>query len=788
MPTARLTIAVEGGSDVRRAMGNIVGETRRANAAMNAEARAQSREASRLANEELREHKRALRQKLLEAQRIAREMTQAERVAARARETDNRRAAGAMLAEAKRGERERSRLAAREAALAEKAKRAELTLEQRVQQEKTRIIASEMQKRARMIAAANHGVTIGATSGSWNASMPGGTGGGSGRPAGGGAGGGSGERNFDWRSSFGQLTVNLTRMMHQLATESHQQIQGARARRAGTDATLGGAFYQAGANAGNVGILNQRIHQFASQNGMDSSMLAQAAAQAQTEFSVFGDSRTNDATRRGNLETFLGNASLARDTHQNVGEVTRMAGLLNNAGMDAPTQRRTLLALTGMAQRGAIELGDVTATAMQPIRARMNNSLDRLHGTEAYTKATEDQRSQMDAHAQQQAVMQTMAELEVGRGMGMSPRQLGNVTANMERRFESQVGQDRILNNIQNAAGMDATRRQVIQNALFEDDGHGHQTMRANARSTIGIARALRDAGVDGTTAANLLAGGGAGNAQGAQANERRAIAAYMSQEGQIGRLVSGAGTDFTENDVARGREMVNAQDQTELTRNAETQEDMLRDNTSALTRLSDQLANWQSRNPLANIAGGAIAAGIGGSMISRLGTFGIGAAAPAAGAAAGGGAAAAGGGAAAAGGLGLGGMAALGAAGGLGLAAGFGITRIIDAATSRPGNHAGNDHGWALGDLTSGRAFDGPADPDGPVGRNAMFDRMSKGSNRTDGGKGQMDAAQYAQALRDAFTGRPIQVTIDPASLAHATTVASTGTTDAPGPAGQRR
>jgi hypothetical protein len=404
------------------------------------------------------------------------------------------------------------------------------------------------------------------------------------------------------------------------ASSIHGQVQGARERRASTSRTINNAIYQAGAGAADAPELQAMVYQFAQQNGISSAEVAQGVNASQTEFNTIGNSRSTQQERRTNMRAALDTMLFARNTGQDTGEVLRVSGMLNNSGITDPAERRqTLLAMTGMAQRGAIELGSVTRTAMAPMQQRIAQSQAELRRTNP--NATDADRS----HATQQAVLQTFAEMEVGRAMGQSPRTMGNVMAAMGNSLQSDNTQQKMLQNIRSSNHGHGNA--AAEAALFERGQDGR--MRLRSTDALGLSRNLQTAfHGDSTAMQNVFAGGGHGNPQALQANWRRTLGLLMGGEGNenIGRMISGAGKDFTEDDVKRGEGLFAHDEQTTLTSLEEKQNAALTDTTNALVRFSNALNEFEKLHPFSapaaeagGNAAGNIAAGVGGGLIGRV-------------------------------------------------------------------------------------------------------------------------------------------------------------------------
>lgn len=448
----------------------------------------------------------------------------------------------------------------------------------------------------------------------------------------------------------------------QFAGQAHGMIQDARGRRAETSHTMSQALYQAGADSGDAAELRERMYSFARTHGMDSGELASAANAVQTEFSTLGDSRSSQGTRRTNVDNFLQTQLFARDTGQSGAEVARVAGMLQNTGLDAGAQRSTLLALTGMAQRGAVELGSVSREAMSPMLQRMHDARTQL--LQRNPAAT----PQEIAAEQGGAAQAAFAEIEVARGQGASPRRFARVMAGLGTELQGSHRQGMLLTNINNAQDITDAQRTGLR-GMFD-----HGRLRAQFQSGAGFAGHVSQV-LGGNEAAmrNVFAGSGAGNAQSMQTNWRDAIAMMMSGGPELQRMLAGAGAAFTEEDVGRGGRVFGGEDKTSLTRDHENNQAALTTNTGAMGRLSDAFTSFVARNPLL-AAGGSTAAGLLGPGAASMGGAAIPAAVRSASAVA------------AAGGVAGGAVMALGAvvAGGAGLGIGEGINRAIDSANPR--------------------------------------------------------------------------------------------------------
>jgi len=596
MAVAKLRIEVEGGADVRRMLGQIGTETKRANAAMAADSRSTGQTVARSAQQAARDQIRAQRD-VTDAQKRA----SGERKAASHSETREVTRDESEKTKAARTESgNRVKIAESEANGVQRAQRQQLTYTQLVEREKTAIVRRELQLRARDEARAAHDRR--------ELSEP--------------QAGGSSMR---YQSRWGQVAFNAFGAARTAASNIHSGIQGARERDAGISRNLGLALYQSGANATEVRAARTQFGRYAAEHGLDASQLAQAALAAQSEFSVFGAANTTGAQRGPRIQQFLETARLAVDTGNDPAEFARLGGMLNNSGLDAATQRQMLLFAAGGAQRGAVEVGALTRQAMPAITGRIAQAQAALG-----QGATPEQR----AAAAQQAFQQSYAELQVARGMeGVSPTMAGNAFRNMNSALASNVTQQKMLQNIRTTPGFTAMQRQQLQAQLFESNGAGGMRLRSNMTNALNLVGAAGGVlGNDATAFGNLFAGGGHGNPQSLQANWRRIAGGMLgTTTDEQGRALTGVervrqlmgnDTALTEQQVLTGRGIFEHDAQADLNRNQEENTNALRSNTSVMTRLSDTFADFQARNPVANALLGGAGNATSASLLARVGTF----------------------------------------------------------------------------------------------------------------------------------------------------------------------
>lgn len=659
-----MAVSIQFGADpanVNAAFARMVQMARRANQQITAEAKSAAKERERVEAASIRvveqtlrqshrEHIRMMTEQMRERERVAKHRERLEVEGMRARERSialERRMMAESEKEAGRMHRFRARLALEETRELDRQNRQRVRDRERAERESTRVLERERRQRerqeARLTAVGNRGRVI---------------------------------------------AQSVLSNVGSAASSGHGQIQSARMTRAESGRAINRALYQAGASAGDAEELRRTVFDFAASNRMDSSELAQGLEAAQTEFSSLGNSRSSQGDRRRNLRTALQTALFARNTGQNVGEVLRVQGMLSNSGLGARDQQQTLLALTGMAQRGAIELGAVTRTAMAPMQQRIAQAQANLRRTNPNANT-----EQMN-HATQQAVMQTFAEMEVGRSLGFSPRYMGNIMAQLGSSLQADRVQVNMLNNIRNSNQGRGNAR--AEQMLFQQDASGRMRLRTTDAFELSslMQRAFNG---DSIAMQNTFAGGGHGNPQSLQRNWTRVLGSLMGDAGEnVRRMIAGAGTDFTQADVERGAGLFGTDEQAKLIEAQERGLNALTDNTNMLVRLSNTFADWARSNPIAAAGGGALASLGGGAAAGAAGNW---AARALAGGAAGAGGAGAGGAAAGAAGVSAGAAAAgVGAALIAGLAVGDQISaNVVSSSGQRRRDSVFSGDTWRL-------------------------------------------------------------------------------------------
>jgi hypothetical protein len=413
-----------------------------------------------------------------------------------------------------------------------------------------------------------------------------------------------------------------------VARDAHGQIQDARERRAAVDHSLNAALFQAGVFGAEAQGARDTVRARAQALGMDPTVLAEALGQAQTQFSVLsGDS---PAARQRALQQQLDLAEFAQSTYQDPAEVMRVAGMLQAQGVRGNDQRATLLAMTGIAQAGSVELRDIVSQGLGPLMQNVAIATGRLG-----PGATEEQRSA----AVREATLRTMAMQEVASRGG------GNVRASMNAfaAFERAMTNDRTATNMRSSLERRGfTEAQIGEVLMRERDARSGRTVdrfRSNdALVTLSRMNSLFRGNT--TELMNALSSGGPGLPTVLLSNIRT-LASTLNSQTEGGETVQQRvermrreGSAFTERSVAAGRDLVQSEDATRLAREAQQRDSALLDNTGAIRDLSTAIRSFQAQNPILSnalgTAGGAVLGAGGSALAGFVGQRGVGGAATA--------------------------------------------------------------------------------------------------------------------------------------------------------------
>jgi hypothetical protein len=468
-----------------------------------------------------------------------------------------------------------------------------------------------------------------------------------------------------------ELTFSAPQAIRGFANTAHGAIQSERQSRANTERTLDDAFKQAipsGANRAEIARHRQAVYRFARERGIREEELAPGLLESQSNFAVISNGRT-EAERSQRLNGALQAGHLGRLTGNDPSETMRFYSALMSSSMGLNSEQALTLTRRAAAAgfSGSVSLGEASSQALGTMMQHVANA--RAQNPHADS-----------AQVAQESMMQFFSDLQIQAAVGARAGTSGVRGLNLESRLSSapMMGQlrERLLEEFHGNAG--ATQR--ISN-MFNHNAHTgatslQDTYREDPTSFVTQMFQLYNGDVtrfrNTMGAHNDYSKAAGGHAQIFSSPMLTSMGNMMAVGGDVleqrNRIMN---ADITPAQLAEMASVTNSEQDTDLARNQQTQRDALRDNTSAITRLSDRLENFTSRNPILSAAlgntagaiGGGLLRGAGGVTLARTGAQ----VAAAAGSGAAGTVAAGAGGTAAAGGaatLGLGGTALVGAAG----------------------------------------------------------------------------------------------------------------------------
>lgn len=550
---AVLRLDLEGGADIARALGQIKGVVRAAQAGMNAESRRGSTERTRIATAEGRAVAAAAREG--ERARVRSEREASRAVASEARKRDQ-------SAKASARERERAEKAVTRTTETEARKRT--TAEARAGREVETIAKRSAAARER----AERDVTRAAEREGRNRTR-------------------ISERN---RAAMGRGLATVGRAGMQYAGQMHGDIQDSRQRRAASEHTINSALYQVGVGGAEAQGMRSQIYARARALGMDSGELSAGLAASQTQFNTL--SGATPQARQAALNSQLDLADLAQSTYQSPAEVMRLAGMLGQQGITGTDQRRTIMTMTGMAQAGSIELGSMTREALGPLMQNIARSVSAGMSPAERSAAVRS------------ATIETMAVGEVSAAAGGRSRDSLNALAKTRGTIADPRMQERLYARLSGAGHNDLAAQ------MFSTTNGQHRLRSQNA---VGFMSQLVTGLGGSQNATTLLGSGGPGQPMVLDSQQRRLLLLLASQSASGGTVASRVnalqtqGEAFDEGDVARGRAMVQGEQGTTIQRAQELHDSTLTDNTSAVVGLSSTIRDWSVRNPWIAGAGNAV-------------------------------------------------------------------------------------------------------------------------------------------------------------------------------------
>ncbi len=644
MSEAVLRIRVEGGSEVRRALGATTAAARQATQAQNAEARRAAREQERLARQAAAAQASAAKAAAQARIKAARDAERAEKAAirevarAQAKITkDIERAEAAKTKAAEREAKNRVRAAAQEARELRRITERSERDHARAERKKT----ADTEREGRRRAAAERSET---------------------------------QRRVNRAGRRGEQAANAGMAF---ASTSHSMVQGAREQRAASETTLNDALVQAMTGQGQAGAmsamevasLRSRAYAFARARGIREEDLAPALERVQSRFSLISGATDAQGNRTAGarsdaLDRFLSVADLARTTGNDIGDTTQFFGSLRNAGLNAGDALTSTRAAIAAGFSGSVTLGEVSSQGLSPLSQSIANATSRVADPEARARAIQEQTARFVANLQLQA--------SVGARVGVS----GNRLQGLETLFGNDAAMSVVANRLSEhfqRTGNTQSRDQA--RAMFNTDRAGRPTnLREEFRDPTRFAAAMTNLfGGNVSAFRNVMGAHGTWgqSAGGANMAINKPLVEGLANVMSIGRGALSKRDEImnarlSDQDLAAMRVVRESEDTTTLVRAQQENRDALTNNSSVIVQLSNAFAAFAASNPFATAAAGAIGSGVVGAMAGRVAAAGAASGGGAAALAAGGTAVGAAGAASIAGAIGAGGIAGIGAAQGM--------------------------------------------------------------------------------------------------------------------------
>lgn len=388
---------------------------------------------------------------------------------------------------------------------------------------------------------------------------------------------------------------------------------------AGIETTMNNALVPAGyRDPAELAAAQRAILERARSSGIDSSVLSAGLASSQEATSLLSG-RTAEERQRA-LASALDTADFAANSRQDVGQVLRLQGVLAQQGVRGADARSTMMALTGIGRAGSIELGNLTKEALGPLMQNIAFATGRLGPS-----ATAEQRAQ----AVRAATVRTLAVGEVGAAAGLSSRDALNALAKLDRYTLNPAAMGNLRDRLMSRGAAGRTLAEQMFEQTRDAGGQQIYRLRGQYRDSLTMTSALLNhTGGDASALTNMLSSSGPGRAMVMDSQTRRLIMGLASQTGtgesisqRVGRMA--AEGEYSESDLAAERTIRMGEQTTRLTTNAETQRQVLSDNTSQLNRLNKNLEEFQAKNPVlaaaAATAAAAAAPSVGRSIFATI-------------------------------------------------------------------------------------------------------------------------------------------------------------------------
>ena len=410
------------------------------------------------------------------------------------------------------------------------------------------------------------------------------------------------------------------------AHEAHTQIQDARGRRAAQEVAMNNILLQlvpSGATAGEVSGMRGQILAGARRMRLDPDSVIEAIGGAQSFANALGGDTPQ--ARQANLQATMSDVDFASTVDPtSMGGLVRV-GALTRGKMGDRDRHDLLRSFAGIGFQGSVETDQMITRGLPGLMEAWST------GTSGVSDPAEASRRRLEIA--QDFAAQVQSQAASGRSVGVAANRTNTVRNAMQNEHrQDQLGQAFAARQ----ATMTPEQRAAFSGA-FTRGANGRYTMNESVSG-----RASDTAKFFGTMFNNnagqmrnfLGAHGGGGAHQLMNRPDVDAVASYFgmatNSAGQSVRQYDYvnelAQSTITPEAEATMRQVREAEDQKNLNAAAQDHDDALTDNTNMLVKLSNEIANWTTANPLqttALTAGGSFLAGtIGPKIAERAGTW----------------------------------------------------------------------------------------------------------------------------------------------------------------------
>lgn len=421
----------------------------------------------------------------------------------------------------------------------------------------------------------------------------------------------------------GDAALNVGRVAYSQIRD--ERLQRAEANRGLTHA-LGGAGIR-----GFDAQAQRQVAAFAGQTGMSYGSVVDALVTGQQRGSAL---ELRGRTPGAALSDALATVRQANATGTDAGNLLAARGRLGTAGISGGNLDEVMRFVQFAADRGSVEVDQI-------IQQGLPGALRLMSSRTAGVSPEHRQRAAVAAFRESVAVQEVMA------GAGGRSGQVSNAYSGFQTALNTPRRQDLIRNNLttyaQSLTGNDAAtraRRAAVMglvegpNALYEDDPtrRGARRLRGDVENSplALIDRVTQAMGGNSNAAANIFAGGGHGNAQGLLSNVRTLMGTLGAINPETGRTRSDSvreimGGGYSAADLQGRQAAVESDDLATIRRNEAARAQAFTDTASAVVRFGRALDDFTARNPIGSAAlqsgGGLLGGLLGGALFPRIGT-----------------------------------------------------------------------------------------------------------------------------------------------------------------------